>query len=421
MPAPSPPPSADESADPHEADDPYETARAAPVRGPRSLDRVTAVAAAADRVIVGTAEGLALLETESGRFELLAADGDVSHGAVAAVALGPDGSIWSAHRGSEDSHATNATKAGGVRRFAEDGELLAAWLAEDGLGSDDVTCLALGARRVAACVEGGVAVRDLGAEREWRRLLSARKRPIRIIDLRHDVRRDVVEHASPLETALSASFIGEGRDRLLVGTTDGLLLERDDGWSRLLVPCRVEHRQPNRIVALDGRADGSFAAVLGLARDDGSHAPAGVLEAWPGDDGEWRHRCHAPGIDVPDTLALDVAITPTRVLVATHAGLVRIEGDRTDLLDPLSGAPDAPVTAVSAGMRAAAPASRSEASPEGVAEDTGAGAEAEGAADVAWVGTWGLGVVGYEGDAWRLFELGDGSAERARMSSGRVR
>jgi ligand-binding sensor domain-containing protein len=222
----------------------------------------------------------------------------------------------------------------------------------------------------------------------WAPRLDGPTRRVTVVDPLQgaEATRTVVEFRPRREQVLSLA-VGDGAVR--VGTSEGLYVDGPDGLTRLQVPCRLAHRQPGRVVAVAARAGPlGTVAVLGFGQPGGGFRPAGVLDIPTGES----YRCLEPGLDVPDAPALAVAVEGEVTWLATHAGLARLQGDVVDLLDPLSGAPDVAVTAVTGDGRGGC-----------------------------WAGTWGAGVFHLRGESWTLYSFRDGSSGRAVTAEGRLR
>jgi ligand-binding sensor domain-containing protein len=370
----------------------YEAARPPPAAGGGELEEITAIAAGRGVVFIGTTAGPIRLDPDSGAHELVRGDDAVSHAGVVDLALDADGTAWTAHAaGPGSGHAapgaSRAPRRGGVRALHEGGREYSAWFAEDGLGATDVAAIAVGDGRVVAAVGPGLARLDQAdATQLFRPLFTDSTLRLTVVDLA-DVGaepRSVQEFRPRSEVVRAVAVAGEDT---WVGTTHGLYRLRETGVERFVIPCGTPQGRASLVTAAWASAAGGVIATLGVPRADGGFEPAGMLEHAPGSP----PTCHEPGVDVPDSPALDVDRAEGTTWLGTYEGLVRVRGRDVELLDADAGAPPGPVTAVAA---------------EG--------------ADACWVGTWGHGAWRLQGDRWTLYRFvrPDGVAARAE---GRLR
>lgn len=350
-----------------------------PARGaqPGVLDQVTAVRPAGGLVHVGTEAGVVVLDPGAGRYRLLAGEEDVSHAAVAALAVGEDGTVWSAHRAAPGSGG-DGMRRGGVRAFGAGGSSRW-WWSEDGLPSDDVLAVAVRGDRVVAAVAEAIAFLDLGdPEATWVTAFDSPSRKLEVVDpgAGADARRSVVEFRPRGERVTSVALDATSA---WIGTTHGLYRRWSDGrLERHAVPCRVDGRVVRWIGELAADSTRVAAVLVREAPAGGSRwLPGGLLLLGP----DSAATCLEPDVDVPASPSLSVALDGGVTWLATYQGVTRIEAHAVELWDAAAGAPDVPVTCVA---------------PDG--------------AGGCWFGTWGGGIVHVRDRSYVQFTFDAGPA-----------
>ena len=361
-----------------------------PPAAPVGINEIAALRASGSRVWLGTSAGVVAFLPQSGSWTLLAADGTVSHEGVRDLALGADGTAWTAHAAEpEDPDSPAAPDApaappqaggsaparprrGGVRAFRPDGSVTA-FFAEQGLPSDDVASIAVTDGLVAAATSAGLALLPSGAAR-FEPPDPSPKRRLTVIDPGAGGTSRNLTEFRPRDERITA-LLGAG-SRLWLGTNHGLLALQDGAWTRVRLPaCRRDGRAPDVVTALGARPDGVVAA-LGLQEGD-AVIPSGVAEILAQGTAQ---ACHVPGVDVPEALTPGVASDGRTTWLATYEGLVRVRGSEVILFERGDVLPDLPPTAVDV-------------------DGTGG----------AWVGLWGAGVAHVTDTDVTTWKLGTGA------------
>jgi len=373
-----------------------------PAALPVGLNEIEALALSGDTLYCATAEGLVAFDVGTTRHRIVAGDASVTFANARDVAIAPDGSVWSAHAllppaaappspppaATEDDEAAPPppeapapARRGGLRQLRPDGSW-AAFFAEDGLGSDDVTAVAAGDGVVAAVAGGALVIRRAGADGAspmFARVDNEPRREVLVVDASAGGSTRVVTEFVPRDE--SATSVAARGARILAGTTHGLQLFEPGARKRLAMPCARDGKPAGHVLAV-AFDDGVMLASVATREEE--WRPAGLLEM---DAALTRAHCLLPGIDVPDAPAFDVATQGGLTWLATYEGLIRIRGNDVVLFERGVELPSRAVVAVA---------------PDG--------------ASGCWVGTWGAGIVHVRDGAIEGYRLDVLPAVMARRS-----
>ena len=367
-----------------EAPSPAAEAIEPPPLDPGVLDQIVAVAVGERVLYLAGEAGIVRLDPASGAYSLLPEAEGASSVAAAALALEPDGTLWSAHRRDREDGGEGR---GGVRALSPGEARPRAWLASDsGLGDGDVAALALSESRVVVAIGESLASHRLdGSDEGFVPFFEKANRRLQVVRLGEEGAplRRVIEFRPRGERVLALAL---REPHLWVGTTHGIYRLTGEELLRYEIPCRVDNLPPRRVLALAATPTGVI-ALLGLDTADGEWHPGGLLEL----EGETAWRCHVPDLDVPNSPALGVARAGDTTWLATYEGPTRIDGPESELLDAAAGAPDLPASAIAV-------------APDGSC----------------WVGTWGGGVWRLEGERWTSYRLAGELGGTAVMERGRL-